>query len=91
MVAGIGLVHADRAIPENPERFNSDRMLGAALGLATWLSFGGGGRAEHTMVAGERQSLKHVTLVPHRGAGQEALCLVVAERRRRHTVRRIGW
>jgi cytochrome P450 family 135 len=45
MVApGIGLVHASPKQYPNPERFDPDRMLGATLGPATWLPFGGGNR-----------------------------------------------
>lgn len=45
MVApGIGLVHANPALYENPDRFEPDRMLGATLSPTTWLPFGGGNR-----------------------------------------------
>lgn len=45
MVApGIGLVHRDAAQYPDPDRFDPDRMLGAALGPTTWLPFGGGNR-----------------------------------------------
>ena len=45
MVApGIGLVHANPALYENPDRFEPDRMLGATPGPTTRLPFGGGNR-----------------------------------------------
>jgi cytochrome P450 len=45
MVApGIALVHVRDALYPNPDRFDPDRMLGAALGPTTWLPFGGGNR-----------------------------------------------
>lgn len=45
MVApGIGLVHRDAGQYPDPDRFDPDRMLGAALGPTTWLPFGGGNR-----------------------------------------------
>jgi cytochrome P450 len=45
MVApGIGLVHADSRIYQEPDRFDPDRMLGASLTPTTWLPFGGGSR-----------------------------------------------
>lgn len=92
VVPGIGLVHADPGVYPDPERFDPDRMLGAALSPATWLPFGGGNRrclgatfatVEMRVVLreilrrvqlntatarDERQRVKHVTLVPHRGA-----------------------
>ncbi len=93
MVApGIGLVHASPEQYPNPDRFDPDRMLGAALGPTTWLPFGGGNRRclgatfamteirivlrevlrrlelRTTAAQGERQRVKHVILVPHRGA-----------------------
>jgi cytochrome P450 len=40
----IGLVHADNAIYPDPDRFDPDRMIGAALSPTTWLPFGGGSR-----------------------------------------------
>jgi cytochrome P450 len=93
MVApGIGLVHSSSAQYPQPDRFDPDRMVGAATGPTTWLPFGGGNRrclgATFAMIelrlvlrevlrrvelstttsAGERQRVKHVILVPHRGA-----------------------
>ena len=93
MVApGIGLVHADPARYPHPDRFDPDRMLGAALGPSTYLPFGGGNRRclganfaqvemavvlrevlrrvdlASTTAPGERQRIKGVILVPHRGA-----------------------
>ncbi len=93
MVApGIGLVHATDALYPNPDRFDPDRMLGAALSPTTWLPFGGGNRRclgagfamveirvvlrevlsrvelQTTTAPDEQQKLKHVILVPHRGA-----------------------
>ena len=93
MVApGIGLVHASPEQYPNPDRFDPDRMLGAALGPTTWLPFGGGNRRclgatfamaeirvvlrevlrrvelRTTTAKGEGQKVKHVVLVPHRGA-----------------------
>ncbi|HPX37263.1 MAG TPA: cytochrome P450 [Mycobacterium sp.] len=45
MVApGIGLVHADPTVYEDPERFDPGRMVGATLSPTTWLPFGGGNR-----------------------------------------------
>ncbi len=45
MVApGIGLVHRGAGQYPDPDRFDPDRMLGAALGPTTWLPFGGGNR-----------------------------------------------
>jgi len=45
MVApGIGLVHRDPTIYDDPDRFDPDRMLGATLSPTTWLPFGGGNR-----------------------------------------------
>lgn len=45
MVApGIGLVHADPAVYDDPDRFDPDRMMGATLSPTTWLPFGGGNR-----------------------------------------------
>jgi cytochrome P450 len=93
MVApGIGLVHATDALYPNPDRFDPDRMLGAALSPTTWLPFGGGNRRclgagfamvemrvvlrevlrrvelQTTSAPDEQQKLKHVILVPQRGA-----------------------
>ncbi|BBY39138.1 putative cytochrome P450 135B1 [Mycobacterium mantenii] len=93
MVApGIGLVHMSAAVYPDPDRFDPDRMLGAALSPTTWFPFGGGNRRclgagfamvemrvvlreilrraelDTTAAAGERQKLKFVVLVPHRGA-----------------------
>lgn len=93
MVApGIGLVHTSAAIYSHPQRFDPDRMLGAALTPTTWFPFGGGNRRClgagfasvemrvvlreilrrvelcTTTAADERQKLKFVVLVPHRGA-----------------------
>jgi cytochrome P450 len=93
MVApGIGLVHSSSAQYPQPDRFDPDRMVGAAPGPTTWLPFGGGNRRclgatfamielrvvlrevlrrvelSTTTAAGERQRVKHVILVPHRGA-----------------------
>lgn len=44
VVPGMGLVHASPAVYPDPNRFDPDRMLGAALGPSTWLPFGGGNR-----------------------------------------------
>ncbi|TPG33664.1 cytochrome P450 [Mycolicibacterium hodleri] len=45
MVApGIGLVHGSADLYPEPDRFDPDRMLHAALGPTTWLPFGGGNR-----------------------------------------------
>ena len=45
MVApGIGLVHSSAKQYPDPERFDPDRMIGAALTPTTWLPFGGGNR-----------------------------------------------
>ena len=92
VVPGIGLVHASAELYPDPDRFNPDRMLGAALSPTTWFPFGGGNRRclgatfamvemrvvlreilrrvelDTTTAAGERQRLRHVTFVPHRGA-----------------------
>ncbi|HYZ68840.1 MAG TPA: cytochrome P450, partial [Mycobacterium sp.] len=92
VVPGIGLVHGNSDVYPDPERFDPDRMVGAALTPTTWLPFGGGNRrclgATFAMVemrvvlreilrrvdlasstaAAERQRVKHVILVPHRGA-----------------------
>jgi len=92
VVPGITLVHTSAEHYPRPERFDPDRMLGAALSPTTWLPFGGGNRRclgatfamvemrvvlrevllkvelSTTTAADERQKLKHVTLVPHRGA-----------------------
>jgi cytochrome P450 len=93
MVApGIGLVHSSSAQYPQPDRFDPDRMVGAATGPTTWLPFGGGNRRclgatfamielrvvlrevlrrvelSTTTAVGERQRVKHVILVPHRGA-----------------------
>jgi cytochrome P450 family 135 len=93
MVApGIGLVHSSSAQYPKPDRFDPDRMVGAATGPTTWLPFGGGNRRclgatfamielrvvlrevlrrvelSSTTAASERQRVKHVILVPHRGA-----------------------
>ncbi len=92
VVPGIGLVHASATVYLDPDRFDPDRMLGAALSPATWLPFGGGNRRclgatfamvemrvvlreilrrvelSTTTAADERQKVKHVTLVPRRGA-----------------------
>ncbi|MGW0161008.1 cytochrome P450 [Mycobacterium sp. NPDC003323] len=93
MVApGIGLVHADGGQYTDPDRFDPDRMVGAALSPTTWLPFGGGNRRclganfalvemavvlrevlrrvdlDTTSAPGERQRVKGVILVPHRGA-----------------------
>ena len=91
VVPAIGLAHSDaRRYPE-PERFDPQRMTGAAPGPTAWLPFGGGNRRclgatfalvemrlvlrevltrvelATTTAADERQRLKHVILVPHRG------------------------
>jgi cytochrome P450 len=93
MVApGIGVVHASATHYPDPDRFDPDRMIGAALTPTTWLPFGGGNRRclgatfamvemrvvlrevlrrvdlSATTASGERQKVKHVVLVPHRGA-----------------------
>jgi cytochrome P450 len=45
MVApGVGLVHSDDRIYPDAQRFDPDRMIGAALSPTTWLPFGGGAR-----------------------------------------------
>ncbi|WNG90833.1 cytochrome P450 [Mycobacterium sp. ITM-2016-00318] len=45
MVApGIGLVHSNSEQYPHPNVFDPDRMVGATLGPATWLPFGGGNR-----------------------------------------------
>jgi cytochrome P450 family 135 len=45
MVApGIGLVHSNSEQYPRPNVFDPDRMVGATLGPATWLPFGGGNR-----------------------------------------------
>ncbi|MEG7364365.1 cytochrome P450, partial [Pseudomonas citronellolis] len=44
VVPGMGLVHASPAVYPDPNRFDPDRMLGAALSPSTWLPFGGGNR-----------------------------------------------
>ena len=45
MVApAIGLVHSSAMLYPDPERFDPDRMFGAALTPTTWLPFGGGNR-----------------------------------------------
>jgi len=41
---GIGLVHSSSAQYPQPDRFDPDRMVGAATGPTTWLPFGGGNR-----------------------------------------------
>lgn len=92
VVPGMGLVHASAAVYPEPQAFDPDRMLGAALSPSTWLPFGGGNRrclgATFAMVevrvvlreilrrvdldttadAAERQQLKHVIVIPQRGA-----------------------
>jgi cytochrome P450 len=78
MVApGIGLVHANPALYENPDRFEPDRMLGATLGPTTWLPFGGGNRrclgatfamAEMRVVL--REVLRRVELTTTTAAGE---------------------
>jgi cytochrome P450 len=92
VVPGMGLVHASPAVYPDPNRFDPDRMLGAALSPSTWLPFGGGNRRcigatfamvelrvvlreilcrvelDTTTAGGERQKLKHVIVIPHRGA-----------------------
>jgi cytochrome P450 len=92
VVPGIGLVHANSELYPDADRFDPDRMLGAALSPTTWFPFGGGNRrclgATFAMVEmrvvlreilrrvelaptsapGERQRVKHVILVPGRGA-----------------------
>lgn len=92
VVPGIGLVHASAERYPDPDRFDPERMLGAALTPTTWLPFGGGNRRclgatfamvemrivlrevlrrielSTTSVADERQKVKHVIMVPHRGA-----------------------
>lgn len=89
---GVGLVHSDDRIYPDAQRFDPDRMVGAALSPTTWLPFGGGARrclgatfamAEMRVVLrevlsrvelattgapSERQKVKHVILIPHRGA-----------------------
>jgi cytochrome P450 len=91
VVPGIGLVHADSQVYPDADRFDPDRMLGAALTPTTWFPFGGGNRrclgATFAMVemrvvlreilrqvelatttaADERQKVKGVIMVPHRG------------------------
>jgi cytochrome P450 len=85
-------VHSNSEFYPDADRFDPDRMLGAALSPTTWFPFGGGNRrclgATFAMVEmrvvlreilrrvelaptsapGERQSVKHVILVPGRGA-----------------------
>ena len=92
VVPGIGLVHSNSELYPDADRFDPDRMLGAALSPTTWFPFGGGNRrclgATFAMVEmrvvlreilrrvelaptsapGERQRVKHVILVPRRGA-----------------------
>ena len=41
---GIGLVHSSSKQYPDPDRFDPDRMVGAAPGPTTWLPFGGGNR-----------------------------------------------
>jgi cytochrome P450 len=41
---GIGLVHADGSVYDDPERFRPERMIGVRLSPSTWLPFGGGNR-----------------------------------------------
>ena len=44
VVPGIGLVHGSAKQYPDPDRFDPDRMVGAALTPSTWLPFGGGNR-----------------------------------------------
>lgn len=44
VVPSIALVHANDSIYPDADRFDPDRMLGAALTPTTWLPFGGGNR-----------------------------------------------
>ncbi len=44
VVPSIGLVHGRADRYPNPEHFDPDRMVGAALSPTTWLPFGGGNR-----------------------------------------------
>ena len=44
VVPSITLVHDDAGIYPQPQRFDPDRMVGAALSPTTWLPFGGGNR-----------------------------------------------
>jgi cytochrome P450 len=92
VVPGIGPVHASAEQYPSPDRFDPDRMIGAALSPTTWFPFGGGNRrclgATFALVEmrvilrevlrrvelctttapSERQRVKHVILVPRRGA-----------------------
>ena len=62
VIPAIGLVHASKAVYEDPERFRPERMLGDTQSPTTWLPFGGGNRrclganlalAEMRLVLGE--------------------------------------
>jgi cytochrome P450 len=44
VVPSITLVHASDAVYPDADRFDPDRMVGAALSPSTWLPFGGGNR-----------------------------------------------
>ena len=80
MVApSIGLVHASAALYSDPERFDPDRMLGAALSPTTWLPFGGGNRrclgagfATVEMRVVLREILRRVELRTTTAAGEHA-------------------
>jgi cytochrome P450 len=92
VVPAMGLVHVSPDVYENPDGFDPQRMLTAAVSPTTWFPFGGGNRrclgANFAMVEtrivlreilrqvdlttttapAERQRVKYVTLIPHRGA-----------------------
>lgn len=78
MVApGIGLVHRSADQYADPDRFDPDRMLGAALGPTTWLPFGGGNRrclganfALVEMAVVLREVLRRVDLAPSTAAAE---------------------
>ncbi|MDT5014884.1 MAG: cytochrome family, partial [Mycobacterium sp.] len=92
VVPSITLVHRRDDVYPNPDRFDPDRMVGAALSPTTWLPFGGGNRRclgagfatvemrvvlreilrrvqlSTTTEPAEKTKLKHVILMPKRGA-----------------------
>ena len=77
VIPAIGLVHADPAVYDEPDRFSPERMLRGGVSPTTWLPFGGGDRrciganlalTEIRIVL--REILNRVELVPTMTAGE---------------------
>jgi cytochrome P450 len=91
MVApGVGLVHSDDRVYPDADRFDPDRMVGAALSPTTWLPFGGGARrclgatfatAEMRVVLREVLRRVDVATTTARGEGQRVKHVILTPKR----------